>query len=76
MREILKSWFCGSRGIIRHLEAFRGNDEQWYWHAVAWNGERIAHSEGYSTKAACEKTIDEVAKQLHVMWKFKEDAVR
>ena len=38
----------------------------WYWTAVGHNGETIANSEMYSSKAACKRTAKDVAKQLKV----------
>jgi len=39
---------------------FRGRDRQFYFHLTASNGETIAQSEGYTTKAACQNGIRSV----------------
>jgi len=39
---------------------FQGRDQQYYFHLTAANGEKIAQSEGYTTKAACRNGIRSV----------------
>jgi len=39
---------------------FRGRDGQYYFHLTASNGEKIAQSEGYTSKASCRNGIQSV----------------
>lgn len=34
----------------KHLEVFQGNDDQWYYHAKAGNGDIVADAGGYNTR--------------------------
>lgn len=40
------------------------NDDQWHWHLKARNGEVIAQSEAYTTKAMCLKGIQACKRSL------------
>jgi uncharacterized protein YegP (UPF0339 family) len=35
---------------VTALEAFQGNDDQWYWHGKAGNGEIVAQGEGMNSR--------------------------
>lgn len=35
---------------VKRVEVFEGRDGQWYWRAVAGNGEIVSASEGYVSK--------------------------
>lgn len=43
------------------FEIFKGKDEEFYFHLKAGNGEVILASQGYTTKANCQKGIHSVA---------------
>lgn len=40
-----------------HYEIIKGDDNQFYWHLVAGNGEIAAQSEGYTTKASARRAV-------------------
>ena len=42
------------------FEIFKGNNEHFYFHLKAGNGEIILSSQGYTTKANCQKGIHSV----------------
>ena len=44
-----------------YVEMFRGEDKKWRWRLMAVNGNILATSEAYSTKAKCRSTADSVA---------------
>lgn len=35
---------------VKSLEVFEGNDDQWYWHGKAGNGEIVAQGEGMNSR--------------------------
>jgi uncharacterized protein len=39
---------------------FKGSNQQYYFHLKADNGEKVLHSEGYTTKQGCQNGIDSV----------------
>ena len=39
---------------------FKGSNSQYYFHLKAGNGEKVLHSEGYTSKSSCENGIDSV----------------
>lgn len=39
---------------------FKGSNGQFYFHLKAGNGEKVLHSEGYTSKSSCENGIDSV----------------
>ena len=39
---------------------FKGSNQQFYFHLKADNGEKVLHSEGYTSKQACRNGIDSV----------------
>jgi len=41
------------------IEIFEGIDEQWYWRAVAGNGEIVAQSEAYTRKDDAESAAED-----------------
>lgn len=38
---------------------------RWWWTLVATNGEPLAHSEQYTSKAACRATVDVVIRDVY-----------
>lgn len=40
----------------------------WYWTLYGANGEPLAHSEAYSSKAACLKTVKVLKYALNIEW--------
>jgi uncharacterized protein len=47
-----------ARRLPAHFLVFQGKDDQWYWTLKAKNGERVAQSEGYTTKEHAEAGVD------------------
>lgn len=39
---------------------FKGTNGQYYFHLKAGNGEKVLHSEGYTTKSSCDNGIESV----------------
>ena len=46
-------------------EIFEGKNEVWYWRLIANNGETLATSEGYATKANALKTAEKVQNEVN-----------
>lgn len=42
------------------FEVFQGEDEKWYWHLKAANGEIVGQSEGYESKGGAEHAIEAI----------------
>jgi uncharacterized protein YegP (UPF0339 family) len=50
----LKKWL---RRNTVEIEMFENRRGLWQWHIKAANGEKLAHSEEYSTYAMCHRTM-------------------
>jgi uncharacterized protein YegP (UPF0339 family) len=46
------------------FETFKGKNGDWYFHLKASNGNIIASSEGYKTKATMKRVINSLMKHL------------
>lgn len=46
-------------GEQAEYEVFQGEDNLWYWHLKAGNGEIVAASEGYASKENAERGVDD-----------------
>lgn len=47
--------------VDMYVEMFRGEDKKWRWRLKATNGNILATSEAYSTRAKCRSTAESVA---------------
>lgn len=51
---------CGLKAPEYAIQLWRGIDKQWYWHIISTvNGQILVTSEGYTTKRAAKKTIQQ-----------------
>lgn len=47
------------------IEIFKGENNQYYFHIKASNGQIVAVSEGYTTKEACKDGIESVKENVN-----------
>lgn len=53
-------------GIVAGIKCDKNVNGCWFWRMLAHNGETLAHSEGYTSREACEQTVHPVADQLGI----------
>ena len=49
-----------------YIEITQNVNGCWYWRLMATNGQILAHSESYSSKAKCKQTTKSVAKSCNL----------
>lgn len=43
---------------------FQGKDDQWYWHLVAPNQEKLGHGEGYVNKSGVKRALENIRTEM------------
>ena len=54
------------RGIVAFVDLIYAGHRFWFWHIIGHNGEILANSEPYSSKAKAMQTARKIARQLGV----------
>lgn len=52
------------------IEITKNQNGCWFWRLVADNLQILAHSETYSSKAMCLKTVKSISKQLGISYEI------
>lgn len=60
--------------VGERVELFRGDDEQWYFHRVAANNEKVASSEGYKNFGDAEGEARKLFPDTYVFVQASDDS--